>query len=455
VPPAFNPTAPLRAMLVRAPAMAAVTVLIPCLPTHADPGPVARGALEAGHAVVLAGEAPPGLPGTRSVQAATRDEALRLGLRAAGLEASFILVHAPDVPWDDADVRALLQPLEADAADATYAHAEHLPLPERGLSRMAQAVTGVALPDAFPSVRAYRSAPALAQLERAGQVEAEAELLVKLAAQGFRGAHVPVRSARPPSEPGLFLRRARALVRYLGLQNDADNAHEGYNTLARMESASHYNAWLGAQFRPWLGQRVLEVGAGIGTMTAQLAPGRELLVALEMDAFYVERLRNRFRGHPHVRPVLSGVEQADWARLRGEGFDSVVMSNVLEHIEDDVGALRNLRSALPEGGRLLLFVPALQAVFGGLDEAVGHHRRYEAPQLRAAMESGGFEVEQLRWMNLLGIPGWYLNSRLLGRRAMPPLQLRLFDAVAPWLAAAESRVQLPIGLGLFAVGRAR
>jgi SAM-dependent methyltransferase len=197
------------------------------------------------------------------------------------------------------------------------------------------------------------------------------------------------------------------------------------------------------------------VGAGIGTMTGQLAPGRELLVALEMDPFYVERLRNRFRGNPHVRPVLSGVEQADWARLAGEGFDTVVLSNVLEHIEDDVGALRNLRSVLPPGGRLVLFVPALQAVFGGLDEAVGHHRRYEAPQLRAVMEAAGFDVEHLRWMNLLGIPGWFLNSRLLRRRAMPPLQLRLFDAVAPLLASAESRVELPIGLGLFAVGRAR
>jgi SAM-dependent methyltransferase len=434
----------------------AATVVIPCWPPAADPSALARAAQAAGHAVVLAGPCPPGLPGAVRVEAATRDEALRRGLSTVA--SPLALVHAPDVPWNDVDVRALLQPLEADTADAAYAAAPQVPRVEQGLARLAQAVTGVALPDAFPALRAFRTAPAQAQLGRTPGAEAEdadAALLVKLAAQAFRVTHVQVVSGRPAADTALRLRRARTLLRYLGLQNDADNTHEGYNTLARMESAPHYNAWLGAQFRPWLGRRVLEVGAGIGTMTAQLAEGRELLVALEMDAFYVERLRNRFRGSPHVRPVLSGVEQADWARLRGEGFDSVVMSNVLEHIEDDVGALRNLRSVLPDGGRLVLFVPALQAVFGGLDEAVGHHRRYEAPQLRAAMEAGGFEVEHLQWMNLVGIPGWYLNSRLLGRRVMPPLQLRLFDAVAPWLARAESHVQLPIGLGLFAVGRAR
>ena len=63
------------------------------------------------------------------------------------------------------------------------------------------------------------------------------------------------------------------------------------------------------------GRRVLEVGAGIGTITREIEAGLELLIALEVDRFYVQRLQNLFRGKPHVRPLLSGVEQADWARL--------------------------------------------------------------------------------------------------------------------------------------------
>ncbi|MEN9799547.1 MAG: hypothetical protein RL653_3244 [Pseudomonadota bacterium] len=432
------------------------TVVIPFRPESAATAvTLALAAQQAGHPVVLAGPQPLELPGARSVQADSRDDAVREGLRA--VQTPLALVHAADVPWQAADAQALLRPLEADAADATFAApTDGLPLVEKGLSQLARAVTGVDLPDAFPALRGFKLDAVRPQLERSsGSTEVDTELLVRLAAQAFRLVPVPVDTPRPETPLPLQWQRAQALVRYLGLQNDAENVHEGYNTLARMESAPHYNAWLAAQFRPWLGARVLEVGAGIGTMTQQLAPGRELLVALELDAFYVERLRNLFRDTPNVRPVLSGVEQADWERLRTERFDSVVMSNVLEHIEDDVGALRNLRSVLPEGGRLVLFVPALQGVFGSLDEAVGHHRRYEEGPLRSVMEQAGFEVEHLRWMNLVGIPGWFLNSRLLRRRTMPPLQLRAFDVVAPLLAAAESKVALPVGLGLFAVGRAR
>ena len=434
----------------------ACTVVVPFLPeSAADAATLALAAQRAGHPVVLAGPLPLELPGVRQVHADTRDDAVRAGLRA--VETPLALVHAPEVTFRPADAHALLAPLQADGADATYAvPADGVPLVEKGLAQLARAVTGVELPDAFPALRAFRMEAVRPQLERSnGATEADTELLVRLSAQAFRLVPVSVEGARPEAPLQLQWQRAQALLRYLGLQNDADNVHEGYNTLARMESAPHYNAWLAAQFRPWLGSRVLEVGAGIGTMTQQLAPGRELLVALELDAFYVERLRNLFRDVPHVKPVLSGVEAADWARLRTEQFDTVVMSNVLEHIEDDVGALRNLRSVLPAGGRLVLFVPALQGVFGSLDEAVGHFRRYEEGPLRSVMEQAGFEVEHLRWMNLVGIPGWFFNSRLLRRRAMPPLQLRAFDVVAPLLAAAESKLELPVGLGLFAVGRAR
>jgi SAM-dependent methyltransferase len=132
-----------------------------------------------------------------------------------------------------------------------------------------------------------------------------------------------------------------------------------------------------------------------------------------------------------------------------------VLSNVLEHIADDGEAVRTFARILPPGGRLIIYVPALPAVFGAIDEAVGHHRRYLPGSLRAAIEGNGFELTTLRWMNVVGIPGWYVNGKLLRRRSPPPLQLRLYDAVAPWLARAESMISLPIGNNLLAVSRRR
>jgi SAM-dependent methyltransferase len=225
-------------------------------------------------------------------------------------------------------------------------------------------------------------------------------------------------------------------------------------TLERMDGARHYNAWIGRKLRPHLGQRVLEVGAGLGTITRQIEAGRELVVALEVEQSYVDRLQGLFRDKPHVRPYLSGVELADWQRLKSERLDTVVLSNVLEHIEDDAQAVRNFREVLEPGGRLVLWVPALPRLFGALDQAVGHYRRYTRDSLRAVVEGNGFALERSDWMNLVGIPGWFLNSVILRRTVMPPFQLRAYDAVAPLIAEVESHLRLPIGLSLLAVARA-
>ncbi|MBI3185157.1 MAG: class I SAM-dependent methyltransferase [Myxococcales bacterium] len=236
--------------------------------------------------------------------------------------------------------------------------------------------------------------------------------------------------------------------------SDGDNLHQGYQTLSRVDAcAPNYNAWIGRRLRPHCGRRVLEVGAGIGTITAQLEESRELVVALDIDPLYVERLKNRFRHKAHVRPLLADIANADFGSLATERIDTVVVSNVLEHIEDDAGAVRRFRDLLPGGGCVLALVPALPFLFGSLDAAVGHHRRYTARSLRALLEANGFSVERLEWMNLAGIPGWLLNGRLLRRTALPPLQLRLYDRLAPLIAAAEALFELPLGLSLFAVAR--
>lgn len=226
-------------------------------------------------------------------------------------------------------------------------------------------------------------------------------------------------------------------------------------TLERMQGAENYNAWLGRRFREHLGRRVLEIGAGVGTITAEIEQGRELVVALEVEASYVEKLRERFRGKAHVRPYLSDVALADWRSLKEERIDSILLSNVLEHIPDDAGAVRRFREILDPGGRLVLFVPAIEQLYGTMDEAVGHYRRYTPRTLRAVLESNGFSVRALEWMNLIGIPGWFLSGRVFKRRAVPAFQVRLFDAIAPFVAKVESRVRLPVGMSLFAVAEAR
>ncbi len=438
--------------------MASVSVIVPFSAETAGAAADIARSLHGRAEVLLAGPTEPPVAlsnGTRFVHATGKGRAIRDALERVRSDITVIQDADPSYPTE---YERLIRPIAQDDADAVFARRTGggRPLADVALAHLANFVTDAPLVDPLSGQRAFRTEALKSVQLNADGDDIDPEIVVKLSAQLFRFAEVPVELPRFPRQPLLSqLARARTLLRYATTSNDADNLHEGYNTLARMDSgAPNYNAWLGRRFREHCGRRVLEIGAGIGTITAQIEAGRELVIALEVDRFFVDRLRNRFRGKPHIRPYLSDVALADWEGLRNERIDTIVLSNVLEHIPDDLGALRRFRQILQPGGSLVILVPALPALFGAIDEAVGHHRRYTAESLRRALEDTGFSIDTLEWMNLVGIPGWFVNSRLLRRRSVPPLQLRLYDRLAPYIARAESHVRLPIGMSLFAVARA-
>jgi SAM-dependent methyltransferase len=221
-------------------------------------------------------------------------------------------------------------------------------------------------------------------------------------------------------------------------------------TLRRMERASNYNRWLLARAAPYLGRRVLDVGAGVGTFTDQLANGRKV-VALEPDPAFVPQLRHRFAHRPNVDVVAAELETLVAGRPR-ERFDSIVCFNVLEHVPDDAGALSSLHGVLAPGGSLLLLVPAHPHAFGSIDEMLGHERRYRKRRLAERLAGAGFETAELRHVNPVGLPGWFTAGRILRRRQIPSGPLVAFDRAVPVLAALD-RLRLPFGLSLWAVAR--
>ena len=135
-----------------------------------------------------------------------------------------------------------------------------------------------------------------------------------------------------------------------------------------------------------------------------------------------------------------------------ERFDTVVSANVLEHVEDDDGALRQIFALLEPGGHVVLVVPMLRSLYGEIDRAIDHHRRYERAEIEEKLVKAGFIVETTAPMNALGIPGWWLNSVVLRRRSVPGIQARLNDLLVPWLRF-EERLGLPVGMSLLAVAR--
>jgi 2-polyprenyl-3-methyl-5-hydroxy-6-metoxy-1,4-benzoquinol methylase len=226
----------------------------------------------------------------------------------------------------------------------------------------------------------------------------------------------------------------------------ADVAHE---TLRTFSLTHNYNLWVMGMISPHVGRKTLEVGCGIGNLTYYLQDLSEL-VCIDISDLYLAHMRIDF---PDIKLLKCDLGSDALRELKPERFDTVVCVNVLEHIEDDRHALAVLFEILEPGGRLLLHVPALSALYGTLDRNLDHYRRYSRKGLLSFLNETGFEVEQLNYCNLLATLGWFWNSRILRKSALENWPTILFDKLVPLIAAVERRLKPPFGMSLFAVAR--
>jgi len=204
------------------------------------------------------------------------------------------------------------------------------------------------------------------------------------------------------------------------------------------------------RLRRWVGKRVLEIGSGIGNLSAYLVDS-ERLVLTDTRPEYLERLRSRFAGHSNIK--VARLYLPNEHDLEAQSFDTVICLNVLEHVEDDSGSLAEMRRLLVSSGRLVLLVPALPALYGSLDEALGHYRRYARAELASKIERVGFRLSHVEYFNAAGILGWWFTGRVLRRRVIPSGSLKLYDALVP-LFRLERLIPWRLGQSLIAIGEA-
>ena len=208
-------------------------------------------------------------------------------------------------------------------------------------------------------------------------------------------------------------------------------------TLFALSLCDNYNRWLAELCAPHTGARTLEVGCGVGSVT-QYLPGPVDVVEPNETHYRLARL---------LAPNLSSRMHLGYSRYLAGHYDAVVCINVLEHVEDDAGALADMGRVLMRGGRLCLFVPALPWLYSAVDEDVGHYRRYDRAGLLAKIHRAGLVVEDCHYVNPVGVFGW-LAGKLSRRRRISYGAALIFDRLVPLL----KRHRRPLfGLSLFVV----
>lgn len=230
---------------------------------------------------------------------------------------------------------------------------------------------------------------------------------------------------------------------------DADSVS---HSLAILSTVYHYNHWIFDTIRDDLGRRIVEVGSGVGNIT-QFLLNAEQVVCLEPFRPYCDYLRRAFRQHLNVTVHPRAIEECPNRDVPAGRFDSVICLNVLEHIERDVEALERMAALLLPDGKVIVLVPALPVLYGEMDRAMGHVRRYTLDDLRGKFRRAGLRVERARYMNLIGAFGWFWQGRIRRRRRIPARATRTFDRMVPVVSAIERLIPVPVGQSAVIVGR--
>ncbi|HVO43602.1 MAG TPA: glycosyltransferase [Aggregatilineales bacterium] len=392
--------------------------------------------------------------------------AIRTAIRAAS--GDIMLIQDSDLEYDPREYPKLLAPILDGEADAVYG-SRFLPADRRrvlyywhtlgnqGLTMLSNMFTNLNLTDMETCYKAVLS-PFIKQLPiRSDRFGIEPELTAKLAKQHARIFEVPISYHGRTYEEGKKINLSDAfkalyvVVRYWLIDDLYGEDRIGQMYLHQLEKATHFYAWQGDVIKKYLGARVLEIGAGIGTLSARFCQ-RDRYIATDPDEMFAQRLAHRFAQRPNVRVAkLDPSSVADVLAL-DETVDTVVCLNVLENIQDDKAALMNLRHALEDNGRLVVMVPQGEELYGSIDKAIGRCRRYSRDHLIALITDAGYTIERVIPFNRIGYVGWWLNGKILARQELGRVQLKILDSLMWAVKRLDPLLPWP-GLSLIVVAR--
>ena len=382
--------------------------------------------------------------------------AIRTGLSYADTELT--VIHDADLEYHPQDLIKMVKVFLQEPADAVFGSRflagdyrrvlffRH-EIGNRLLTLMSNIVSDLNLTDMETCYKMVRTG-LLKSIPLVGRgFEIEPEITIKLAKRAARIFEVPIRYSGRTYQEGKKIgvkdgfRAIVAIIRFACSDHVYAEDEYGSQILGRLNRAPRFTHWMADVIRPFIGERVLEIGAGTGNLTLQLIP-RKLYYASDINPHYLTYLKNLIPDHPYLRVGYTDGEKHD-SYPSDEKFDTVICLNVVEHLENDFGALRNIRAALEENGRAIVLVPCGPGLYGTLDKALGHYRRYSKAQFTELAARAGFQLEALLSFNRFGSPAWWLNGRLLRRKTFGLWQIKILNFLTPLVRVIDRFLPLP------------
>ena len=404
---------------------------------------------------------------------------IRTGLNT--VTGDVVAIQDADLEYDPAQLEMLLDPIISGSADIVYGSrfAAHGPrrvlyfwhsVGNQVLTLASNAATNLNLTDMETCYKVFRMDAVASLLIEENRFGFEPEFTVKVAQAKLRIFEVGISyDGRTYAEGKKIGWRdgfsaVRCIVKYSirekvrarrksGLSALSGNHAELSKSLEGLSAAENYYSWLQDLVDPYLGKRSCEVGAGSGTFTKRIAERVEHLIAVEPDFDSYEQLRAQFAGDTsRVLTINAGAETL--RQLSDRSLDSIVLVNVLEHIDDQKGVMKELSRVVKPGGHIILWVPASEFLYSPFDFSVGHFRRYSKAELRALAFDSNLEIVRLQHVNLLGAFAWAGVAKI-GRQAPTKSELTtIWDAhVIPKMRKIEKLITVPFGQSLLSVTR--
>ena len=222
----------------------------------------------------------------------------------------------------------------------------------------------------------------------------------------------------------------------------------GQQTLEIMAQADHYNKWIYNLIKPYMKGKICEIGAGTGTFSDIFSRDGFTVTAIDYNGEYLKIINQK---NKNIKTFLFDMQSKSIPTALTGKFDTIVILNVLEHLSDHVLAMSHLNKMLKNGGTLIALVPSFQIAFGSIDKYLSHFRRYNKDSFIRLATSNSFKIIFNRYINLLGLCGWFINARLFKLKSISNFQVKIFDFVSRPLLIIEKYIPPPMGLSLICV----